>query len=71
MQPTISVIIPAYQAAENPNMAGEMPWQMHYTLTCFAAALILAILVTWLVEKPAAKYGRKLIEKIKTNTVKG
>ena len=59
--------IPAYRAAENPNMAGEMPWQLHYTLTCFAAALILAILVTYLVEKPGAKYGRRVIEKIKAN----
>ena len=61
--------IPAYQAAENPNMAGEMPWQLHYTLICFAAALALAVLVTYLVEKPGAKYGRKLYNKI--NTLKG
>ena len=57
--------IPAYQAAENPNMAGEMPWQLHYTLFCFAAALALAALVTWLVEKPGAKLGRRLYQGIR------
>ena len=57
--------IPAYQAAENPNMAGEMPWQLHYTLLCFFAALALAVLVTYLVEKPGAKYGRKLYDKMR------
>ena len=57
--------IPAYQAAENPNIAEEKPWQLHYTLLCFAAALALAILITYLVEKPGAKYGRKLAEKLK------
>lgn len=57
--------VPAYQAAENPNMAGEMPWQLHYTLICFAAALALAVAVTYLVEKPGAKVGRRLWEKTK------
>ena len=57
--------IPAYQAAENPNMAGEMPWQRHYTLLCFAAALALATFVTYLVEKPGARLGRKLYEKLR------
>ena len=53
--------IPPYLAAENPNQAGEMPWQLHYTLLCFAAAILVATLVTYLVEKPAAKWGRKKI----------
>jgi len=46
--------IPPY-AGENPNQAGLMPWQLHYTLICFAAALVLAALLTYLVEKPCAK----------------
>lgn len=58
--------IPAYRAAENPNIALEMPWQLHYTLLCFAAALALAVLITYLVEKPAAKYGRKRLEAIRS-----
>ena len=63
--------IPPYEAAENPNMAGEMPWQLHYTLLCFFAALAVAILVTYLVEKPAARYGRKLCDKINSRQSKG
>lgn len=48
--------IPPYLAAADPNQAGEMPWQLHYTLVCFAAALALATLVTYLVERPAARW---------------
>lgn len=55
--------VPPYAAESEPNMAGEMPWQLHYTLLCFAAALALAILVTYAVEKPCAKLGRRLLEK--------
>ena len=55
--------IPPYLAESNPNQAGEMPWQLQYTLLCFAAALILATLITYLVEKPAAKWlGRHIRE---------
>ena len=48
--------IPPYQAAADPNQAGEMPWQLHYTLLCFAAALLLAVLIHQFIEKPAAKW---------------
>lgn len=54
--------IPPYLSVENPNQAGEMPWQLNYTLICFAAALLAATLVTYLIEKPAAKWGRKWME---------
>ena len=47
--------IPPYLAESDPNQAGEMPWQLHYTLLCFAAALVLAALITYLVEKPASR----------------
>ncbi len=47
--------IPPYLAESNPNQAGEMPWQLHYTLLCFAAALLVATVVTYLVEKPCAR----------------
>jgi len=56
--------IPPYAAVENPNMAGEMPWQLQYTLLCFAAALALAIALTYGVEKPCARYGRRLLKPI-------
>ena len=52
--------IPPYRAAADPNQAWEMPWQLHYTLLCFAAALLLAALIHQCVEKPAARQLAKL-----------
>ena len=46
--------IPDY-VSESPNMAGESPWQLHYTLICFGAALAVAAAVTYALEKPCAK----------------
>ena len=40
-------------ASAAPNMAGEQPWQTQYTLACFGISLAAAILITYLVEKPA------------------
>ena len=51
--------LPPYLAEASPNQAGEMPWQLNYTLLCFAAALLAALAVTWLVEKPAANWGKR------------
>ena len=48
--------IPPYRAAADPNQAWEMPWQLHYTLLCFAAALLLAVLIHRFIEKPAAQW---------------
>lgn len=42
-----------------PNQAGEMPWQMQYTWLSFGLSLLLAVLVTELVEKPATKWLKK------------
>ena len=41
--------------SETPQMAGEQPWQNQYTFWAFALSLAAAILITWLVEKPAAR----------------
>ena len=54
--------IPPYRAFADPNQAGEMPWQLHYTLLCFAAALALSALITYLVEKPCARWGSLKLE---------
>ena len=54
--------IPDY-VNEFPNKVGEQPWQLNYTLLCFIAPFVLAILITYLVEKPCAKHGRKLLIK--------
>ena len=52
--------IPAY-ASEAPHKAAEQPWQLQYTLLCFAAAFVLAVLITYLVEKPCARLGHRLL----------
>ena len=41
--------------SDTPNTAGEQPWQNQYTLLSFGISLLLAILVTYAVEKPAAR----------------
>ena len=55
--------IPPYLAAENPNMAGEQPWQTRYTLLCFAVALLAAAAVTYLIEKPCARRARAWVKR--------
>ena len=55
--------IPPY-TAELPNQASEQPWQLQYTLLCFAAALALAALVTYVVEKPCARLGRSWLKRL-------
>ena len=47
--------------SEYPNQVGEQPWQTQYTLLCFGVSLVLAILVTYLIEKP----GGKLMDRIR------
>ena len=54
--------IPPYIAPENPNMAGEMPWQLHFTLISFAAGLLVATALTYMVERPCARMGRKKLK---------
>ena len=50
--------IPWYEG-ENPNQAGLQPWQNQYTLICFAAALALSLIITYLVEKPCARWIKR------------
>ena len=40
---------------ELPNQAGEQPWQNRYTWLAFGLSLALAVLVTYAIEKPAAR----------------
>ena len=48
--------------SDTPNTAGEQPWQTQYTLAAFGISLVLAVLITYLVEKPAGK----LMDRMKT-----
>ena len=45
--------------SDSPNMAGEQPWQTQYTLLAFGIPLIVSILITYLIEKPAARFLEK------------
>ena len=45
-----------YSVAEYPNQAGEQPWQSQYTLLAFALSLLAAILITYLIERPASRW---------------
>lgn len=50
--------IPAY-VGNAPNREAQQPWQSRYTLLCFAAALLAALAVTYLVEKPCARFIKR------------
>ena len=52
--------IPPY-TAEMPQRAGEMPWQLHYTLLCFAGAAALGALLTYAWERPMNRLGTRLL----------
>ena len=41
--------------SEQPNQAGEQPWQLQYTLLAFGLSLLAAAAVTYLVEKPVQR----------------
>ena len=51
--------------SDTPNMVLEQPWQSQYTLLSFGLSLLLAILVTYAIEKPAARLIDKLRAKRK------
>ena len=48
--------------SDSPNTAGEQPWQSQYTLLAFGISFLLAVLVTYAIEKPAAR----LLDKLRT-----
>lgn len=56
--------IPPYES-DMPQSAGEQPWQTQYTILCFIVAFAAAVLLTFLIEKPAAKAGARLMEQAK------
>ena len=54
--------IPASLSAQ-PNIDGDVSWQHLYTLLCFGLSLLLATLITYLVEKPGGRLLHRLTEK--------
>lgn len=51
--------------SDTPNMAAEQPWQNQYTLVSFVLSLLLAVLVTYAIEKPAGRLLDALRAKVK------
>ena len=51
--------IPPYED-EMPQRAGEQPWQTVYTLLCFAGAIAIAALLTYVWERPLNRLGASL-----------
>ena len=49
--------------SELPNQAGEQPWQNQYTALCFGISLVMAVLMTYLVEKPCARLLRRWFDR--------
>ena len=52
--------IPPYTGTE-PFREAQQPWQTLYTLACFAFAVIVSVALTYLVEKPCAKWIKRKI----------
>lgn len=52
-----------YSASATPHMDGDRPWQWAYTLLSFGVSLVLATLVTYLVEKPGARAMNRLFRR--------
>ena len=51
--------IPFYSGDVLPNVAGNKTWQWEYTILCIVISVIVAIIMTYLVEKPLAKLIKK------------
>ena len=51
--------------SDTPNTVMEQPWQWQYTLAAFGISLVLAVLVTYLVEKPTGKLLQRYWDKKK------
>ena len=46
-------------SVENPWQAGDYRWQVNYTICCFAGAILLAALITYLFELPIVRRLRR------------
>ena len=51
--------IPNYTSL-SPNEAGEMPWQLIYTIACFSLSIIIATIITYLFDRPITKKLTKI-----------
>ena len=51
--------IPFYSGDTLPNVSGDKSWQWKYTIICIIVSFVVAIIMTYLVEKPINKFIRK------------
>ncbi len=57
--------IPYWEGDVPPNQLGDKPWMWKYLLLCIAVSLVVAIIMTYLVEKPLSKVIMKWYNKKK------
>ncbi|MCQ2457168.1 MAG: acyltransferase [Clostridia bacterium] len=50
-----------FSESDTPNITGDRVWQAEYTWLCFGLSLILAVLITYLIEKPVSRLLRKQV----------
>lgn len=55
--------IPPYEGDVAPNQLGDKAWQWKYLILCIVLSFAMAVAMTYLVEKPAARAIKKLYDK--------
>lgn len=55
--------IPDWEGEELPNQTGDAEWQWKYTILCVVLSLAVAIFMTYVVERPAARWIKRWYEK--------
>ena len=55
--------IPYWEGNTPPNMLGDTKWQWEYLILCIVISIIVAIIMTYLVERPIAKYLKNKYKK--------
>ena len=51
--------IPYWVGDTPPNMLGDTEWKWTYTILCIVISVVVATIITYLIEKPCAKYLKK------------
>ena len=54
--------IPFWEGDTPPNQLGDEVWQWKYLLLCIVVSFVVAVAMTYLVEKPVAKWIRKIVQ---------
>lgn len=57
--------IPYWEGATPPNQLGDKPWMWKYMLLCIVVSLVMAILTTYLIEKPVSRWILRRYKKSK------